>query len=70
MIKLIAVLCSLANPVDCHEETVTTSDVTETLNVISCQVGEASLVEWLKLRPQYRLIKWKCQIGDRKEKAA
>lgn len=67
MIKIIAVLCSLANPADCHEETVTTSDFAD-ISLQSCQMGMPQLAEWMKQRPTFRLARWKCQIGQRNQR--
>lgn len=63
MIKVIAVLCSLVSG-ECHEETVTTSDMSG-VTLQSCQMGMPQLAEFMKDKPQYRLSKWKCQIGNR-----
>ena len=38
MIKIIAVLCSLSSPANCHEQTVTTSDFTD-ISMQSCLMG-------------------------------
>src|SRR5215472_17122044 len=42
VIKIVAVLCSLALPGDCHEQTVTTSDFAE-LSMQSCMMGAPQL---------------------------
>lgn len=62
MIKIIAVLCSLASPADCHEQTVTTSDFAE-LSMHSCMIGMPQLAEWMKQHPTERLAAWRCVIG-------
>jgi hypothetical protein len=38
MIAIIAVLCSLSSPANCHERTVTTSDFAD-VAMQSCQMG-------------------------------
>jgi hypothetical protein len=38
MIKIIAVLCSLSDPANCHEQTVTTSDFAD-VSIQSCLMG-------------------------------
>ncbi len=63
-VKVIAVLCALANPTNCHEETVTTSEMSG-VSGMGCQMGMVALSEFMRERPQYRLAKWKCQMGDR-----
>jgi len=62
MIKIIAVLCSLSSPTDCHEQTVTTSDFAD-VSMTSCLMGAPQLAEWMKDHPDKRLAGWKCVIG-------
>ena len=62
MIKIIAVLCSLSSPANCHEETVTTSDFAS-VSMQSCMMGAPQLAEWMKQHPAERLAKWRCVIG-------
>jgi len=62
VIKIIAVLCSLAAPADCHEQTVTTSDFDE-VSMHSCMMGMPQLAEWMKQHPTERLAAWRCVIG-------
>jgi hypothetical protein len=62
VIKIIAVLCSLSSPTDCHEQTVTTSDFAN-VTMQSCMVGAPQLAEWMKLHPAERLAAWRCVIG-------
>ncbi|WP_164988494.1 hypothetical protein [Bradyrhizobium betae] len=38
MIKIIAVLCNLSSPANCHEQTVTTSDFAD-VSMQSCPMG-------------------------------
>jgi hypothetical protein len=52
VIKIIAVLCSLSSPVNCHEQTVTTSDFAE-VSMQSCLMGA----------PRRALAAWRCVIG-------
>ena len=46
MINIIAVLCSLSSPANCHEQTVTTSDFAD-ISMQSCLVGAPQLAEWM-----------------------
>ncbi|WP_439398611.1 hypothetical protein ACRQ5Q_14845 [Bradyrhizobium sp. PMVTL-01] len=66
MIKIIAVLCSLASPADCHEQVVTTSDFAE-ITMQSCLMGAPQLADWMKDHPSERLAGWKCVFGQRGE---
>jgi hypothetical protein len=45
VIKIIAVLCSLSAPANCHEQTVTTSDFAQ-VSMQSCLMGAPQLAEW------------------------
>jgi hypothetical protein len=65
MIKIIAVLCSLAVPDQCRELTVTTSDFAE-ISMTSCLMGAPQLAEWMKDHPADRLAGWKCVIGEQR----
>jgi hypothetical protein len=62
VIKIIAVLCSLASPADCHEQIVTTSDLAE-VSMQSCLIGAPQLAKWMKQHPVDRLAAWRCVIG-------
>ena len=62
MIKVIAVLCSLASPTNCHEQLVTSSDFAE-ISVQSCLMGAPQLAEWMNQHPAERLAAWRCVIG-------
>jgi hypothetical protein len=42
MIAIIAVLCSLSSPANCHEQTVTTSDFAD-VSMQSCLMGAPQL---------------------------
>ena len=63
MIKIIAVLCSLASPTNCHEQIVTTSDFAQ-VSVQSCLMGAPQLAEWMNQHPAERLAAWRCVIGQ------
>ena len=69
MIKIIAVLCSLASPANCHEQTVTTSDFAD-VSVQSCLMGAPQLAEWMKQHPSERLAAWRCVIGKQTGRGA
>ena len=69
MIAIIAVLCSLSSPGDCHEQTVTTSDFAD-VSVQSCMMGAPQLAEWMKQHPAERLAAGRCVIGQRESKTA
>jgi hypothetical protein len=62
VIKVIAVLCSLSSPTNCHEQIVTTSDFAE-VSMQSCLMGAPQLAEWMKQHPSERLTAWRCVIG-------
>ncbi|MGX9431907.1 MULTISPECIES: hypothetical protein [Bradyrhizobium] len=62
MIKIIAVLCSLSSPANCHEQTVTSSDVADVF-VQSCLIGAPQLAEWMTQHPAEWLAAWRCVIG-------
>jgi hypothetical protein len=68
MIKIVAVLCSLAAPTSCHEQIVTTSDFAE-ISMQSCLMGAPQLAEWMKDHPAERLAGWRCVMGASKEHA-
>jgi hypothetical protein len=69
VIKIIAVLCSLAAPADCHEEAVTTCDFAE-LSMQSCMMGAPQFADWMKEHPAERLAGWRCEIGKRESRGA
>ena len=62
MIKIVAVLCSLSAPTDCHDQIVTTSDFAD-VSMQSCLMGAPQLAEWMKQHPAERLAAWRCVIG-------
>jgi hypothetical protein len=64
MIKIVAVLCSLTSPENCHEQTVTTSDFAD-ISVQACLMGAPQLADWMKQHPAERLAAWRCEIGKR-----
>ena len=63
MITIIAVLCSLASPTNCHEQTVTTSEFAD-VSMMSCLMGAPQLAEWMKQHPAERLASWRCASGS------
>lgn len=63
MIKIIAVLCSLASPSNCHEQLVTSSDFAE-VSVQSCLMGAPQLADSMNQHPAERLAAWRCVIGN------
>jgi hypothetical protein len=63
VIKIIAVLCSLSAPGNCHEQIVTTSDFAE-VSMQSCLMGAPQLADWMKQHPAERLAAWRCAIGS------
>ncbi|MCG2627119.1 hypothetical protein L6654_10815 [Bradyrhizobium sp. WYCCWR 13023] len=63
MIKIIAVLCSLASPSNCHEQLVTSSDFAQ-VSVQSCLMGAPQLADWMNQHPAERLAAWRCVIGQ------
>lgn len=63
MIKIIAVLCSLSSPTNCHEQLVTSSDFAQ-VSVQSCLMGAPQLAEWMNQHPAERLAAWRCVIGE------
>jgi hypothetical protein len=69
VIKIIAVLCSLSTPTNCHEQTVTTSDFAD-ISMQSCLVGMPQLAEWMKRHPAERLAAWRCVIGKQDRRGA
>jgi hypothetical protein len=66
MIKIIATLCSLSAPDNCHDRVVTTSNFAE-ISIASCQSGAAQIAAWMRDYPQYRLAGWRCEIGSRQK---
>ena len=69
MITVIAVLCSLAAPATCREQTVTTSDFAG-ISVQSCLMGAPQLADWMKQHPAERLAAWRCVIGKQDGRGA
>ncbi|MEA2888743.1 MAG: hypothetical protein QOD11_3103 [Bradyrhizobium sp.] len=69
MIKIIAVLCSLSSPENCHEQIVTTSDFAE-VSMQSCLMGAPQLADWMKQHPAERLAAWRCVIGQQQGRGA
>ena len=54
MIKIIAVLCSLSSPANCHEQVVTTSDFAD-ISMQSCLMGVPQLSDWMQQHLAERL---------------
>ena len=69
VIKIVAVLCSLSAPADCHEQTVTTSDFAD-VSMQSCMMGAPQLADWMKQHPSERLAGWRCEFGKRQSRGA
>ena len=69
MIKIIAVLCSLSSPTNCHEQIVTTSDFAD-VSMQSCMMGAPQLANWMNQHPAERLAAWRCVIGKQDRRAA
>jgi len=62
VIKIIAVLCSLSSPANCHEQLVTTSVFADT-SMQSCLMGVPQLADWMQQHPAERLAAWRFAIG-------
>jgi hypothetical protein len=69
MITIIAVLCSLAQPTNCHEQVVTTSDFAD-ISMQSCLMGAPQMADWMKNHPTERLAGWRCRLGKQEERGA
>ena len=69
MIKIIAVLCSLSSPANCHEQIVTTSDF-DNVSVQSCLMGAPQIAHWMTQHPAERLAAWRCVIGKQDGRGA
>ena len=67
MIKVIAMLCSLNSPGDCHEQVVTTSEFAD-VSLKSCMMGAPQIAEWMKQHPSDRLASWRCEIGTSQQR--
>jgi hypothetical protein len=68
MIKIFVTLCQLANPSICHE-TLATSTAYQPLGMFDC-ADQASLADWMKQHPAERVVKVRCQFGERPEHGA
>jgi hypothetical protein len=68
MITVIAILCSLAAPDDCHEQFVTSSSFAQ-ISLQSCLMGAPQLADWMKDHPDMRLAGWRCVIGQKAREA-
>jgi hypothetical protein len=69
VIKIIAALCSLSSPENCHEQVVTTSDFVD-VSMQSCLMGVPQLADWMKQHPAERLAAWRCVIGKQEGRGA
>ncbi|WP_439370348.1 hypothetical protein ACRQ5Q_36010 [Bradyrhizobium sp. PMVTL-01] len=69
MIKIIAVLCSLSSPTNCHEQIVTTSEFAD-ISMQACLMGAPQLADWMKQHPAERLAAWRCVMGKQVERGA
>jgi hypothetical protein len=63
LIKVIAVLCKIASPGDCHEALVTTSELSG-VTFTGCKVGMPELAAWMGDHPGYTLASWHCVAGN------
>ena len=64
MIAIIAVLCSLSSPANCHEQAVTTSEFAD-VSMQSCLMGAPQLADWMNQHPTERLAAWRCVFGKK-----
>ena len=69
MITIIAVLCSLSSPANCHEQTVTTSDFVD-VSMQSCLMGAPQLADWMNQQPTERLAARRCVFGKKDSRGA
>lgn len=64
MIKIIAIVCRIANPTDCFEQTAHFSD-----KMSDCELAPAALAQWFAEqhydKQGYFAKGWKCQFGSR-----
>lgn len=60
MIKLVATLCRLASPFDCHDQAVTSNT-----SMSECMLAVRSLGDWSQQFPAYEVRGWKCQAGSK-----
>lgn len=67
MLKIIATLCRIADPTNCHDVTLTTSDIQD-LTMTTCLVGQPALADWMQQHPNEWLAGWKCQVGAREQR--
>ena len=64
MIAIIAVLCNLSSPGNCHEQIVTTSDFAD-VSMHSCLMGAPQLADWMNQHPTERLAARRCVFGKK-----
>lgn len=62
-VKVVALLCSLASPDNCHWQTVTTSDFSD-VSAQGCKVGMPQLAEFMSHYPAHFLKRWRCEEGN------
>jgi len=69
VIKIIAVLCSLSSPANCHEQIVTTLDFAD-VSMQYCLMGAPQLADWMQQHPTERLAAWRCVVGKQDGRGA
>lgn len=67
MMKIIATLCSLSAPSDCHDETVASIAFTDGPIRPLCQIAMPELASWMRNYPEFRLAEWKCVVAEKRE---
>jgi hypothetical protein len=63
MLKIIATLCSLAAPGECHDVVVASGQPMQ-----ACTFAQLQIADWMRNEPSlagYRLARYRCDIGDR-----
>jgi len=65
ILHIIATICSLSDPSQCREQEVTNDQFAD-VSMQTCMLGSPALAEWMASHPGYRLMKWSCQLGERK----
>lgn len=67
MIALVVTICiAMAGPPGevCQVQTLSTSDMDPSLNIMSCMRAEPKIAQWMQeTHPQWRLKNWKCKTG-------
>ena len=71
MIKIVAILCSLTSPADCHDYPVTSGSFGN-ISIPACMMGAPELhdmlVDIVKDHPNERVASWRCEMGERVKK--